>query len=143
MTLATHQDVADRLGRGLNAGEIPQVDAYLVDAEATILRFLPDILTDAALDLALKQRVVSVECAVTLRAARLTDTISGPYPAAEVLGAAPASRANVTVLASEWRKLGLKDIDAFSLNGAALPPGPGSYPDRNPGWGPWWMYGGY
>jgi|SRR5882724_11749633 len=144
MALATPADVAARLGRALNVGEIAQVSAYLEDAQSAILFRLPDILVAAETDSTLRQNLISVECSVTLRAARITDSIQSAYPAVETLTPAPANRANVTVLDTEWRKLGLKWYNAFSLsqNNAALNPSglpPGFFPDR--GFGPWWTEG--
>jgi len=145
MALAIASDVAARLGRPLNSGEITQVEAYLEDAEASIASRLDGILEAAQTDANLRQNLISVECSVTLRAARLTDVVQSAFPATEGLSAPVASRANVTVLDSEWRKLGMKWYTAFSLSqnnaairGTTLPPG--WFPDRNPGFGPWWTY---
>jgi len=143
MALATPADVAARLGRPLNPGEVNQVSAYLEDAQAAIVSRLPDIMTAAETDDTLRQNLISVECSVTLRAARITDSIQAAYPAPEGLTPAPANRANVTVLDTEWRKLGQKWFNAFSMsqNNAAAGGSklaPGSFPDR--GFGPWWTY---
>lgn len=145
MSLAVNADVAKRLGRALNPGEITQVDEYLKDAEAAILNKLPNALTKAGTDAVYHQNLISVEVSVTLRAARLTDAVQAAYPGTETLAIQPGySRANVTVLDSEWRKLGLTWYSSFSpsQNNADAGIGtPGFYPDMNPSWGPWWLYG--
>lgn len=144
MSLATQTDVAARLGRALNGGEIAQIEAYLEDAEAAILSKLPTILVAAETDNVLRQNLISVECSVALRAARITDSVNAAFPNIETLTTPLANRANVTVLQTEWRKLGMVWYTAFSMsqNKAALSPSgePGLFPDRNPGWGPWWTY---
>lgn len=142
MTIATPQDVADRLGRPLNPGEETQLEKYLEDAEYAILAKIPDALTKALEDTTFKGNMLSVEVSVALRAARITDAVQAAYPATEQWQTHPGySRANVTVLDSEWRKLGLVWYTSFTLNknDATLPPG--FFPDMNPGWGPWWLYG--
>ena len=143
MSLATAADVAARVGRALNTAEITQVTAYLADAESAILSKLPDALTKAGTDAVYAQNLKSVEISITLRAARLTDAVQAAYPNTEDWQTQPGySRANVTVLDSEWRKLGLKWYTSFQLGGsnpAVLPPG--WYPDMNPCAGPWWTIG--
>lgn len=146
MSHATPDDVRKRLGRPLNPGEIDQITEYLEDAEAALLRKLPNLLSDAVTNPTLAQNLVAVECSIAQRAARLTDAIQSAYPNTESLQINPDTRrANVTVLDSEWRKVGLTWYSSFSLaqNMAGDPPvlAPGSYPDINPAWGPWWLYG--
>lgn len=144
MSLATATDVAVRVGRELNPLEIDQVTAYLADAEAAILHKLPDSLTKAGTDATFAQNLKSVEISVALRAARLTDAVQSAYPNTENWSTQPGySRANVTILDSEWRKLGLTWYTSFELNSnqGALPPG--FFPDMNPTWGPWWTEGEY
>jgi hypothetical protein len=142
MSLATATDVAVRVGRELNTLEVDQVTAYLADAESAILAKLPDAVTKAGTDPTYAQNLKSVEISITLRAARLTDAVQAAYPNTENWTTQPGySRANVTVLDSEWRKLGLKWYTSFEMasNQGALPPG--FYPDMNPEWGPWWVTG--
>jgi|SRR5215203_2335574 len=147
MTHATWTDVENRLGRPLNPGEVTQVTEYLKDAESALLRKLPNLITDSATNADLSQNLKAVEIAITLRAARLTDAVQSVYPNTENWAVpSGSSRANVTVLDSEWRKLGLTWYSSFSLaqnnvnlNGGGL--GPGAYPDMNPTWGPWWCEG--
>jgi hypothetical protein len=142
MSLATATDVAVRVGRELNPLEIDQVTAYLADAESAILAKLPDALTKSGLDPVYAQNLKSVEISITLRAARLTDAVQAAYPTTENWTTQPGySRANVTVLDSEWRKLGLRWYTSFNLgpNLTELPPG--FYPDMNPEDGPWWVTG--
>lgn len=142
MSLATLEDVSGRLGRPLNPTEEEQVALYLTDAENAILAKIPDAVTKAGTDAVFHANMISVEVSVTLRASRLTDVIQAALPGTEGLQLQPGySRANVTVLDSEWRKLGLTWYTAFSLNknDTVLPPG--FYPDMNPAWGPWWLYG--
>lgn len=142
MSLANATDVATRVGRELNTLEQNQVTAYLEDAEAAILAKLPDALTKAGLDAVYAQNMKSVEISVALRAARITDAVQAAYPNTEDWTTHPGySRANVTILDSEWRKLGLRWYTSFNLgpNLTELPPG--FYPDMNPTWGPWWTEG--
>lgn len=141
MSLATAEDVAARLGRALNPLELTQVNAYLIDAEAALLSKLPELLTQASNEPPYRDAVISVECAITLRAARLTDAVQSAYPNAEEWPVNPgSSRANVTVLDSEWNKLGLRWYTSFRLKGPGAV-GPGFYPDMNPCAGPWWVIG--
>lgn len=143
MSLATAADVAVRVGRELNTLEDTQVTAYLEDAESAILSKLPDALTKAGLDPVYAKNLKSVEISITLRAARLTDAVQAAYPNTENWTTQPGySRANVTVLDSEWRKLGLRWYTSFQL-GAGNPnvTPPGWYADMNPTWGPWWTEG--
>ncbi len=143
MSLATPTDVAKRVGRDLNAGEITQVTEYLADAEAAILAKLPDAVTKAGTDTTYAQNLKSVEISIALRAARITDAVQAAYPNTENWTTQPGySRANVTVLDSEWRKLGLTWYTSFQLgagNPGELPPG--YFPDMNPCDGPWWTIG--
>lgn len=142
MSLATATDVAVRVGRELNPLEQDQVTAYLADAESAILGKLPEALTKAGLDPTYAQNLKSVEISIALRAARITDAVQAAYPNTEDWTTHPGySRANVTILDSEWRKLGLTWYSSFTLNSGqgALPPG--VYPDMNPTWGPWWTEG--
>lgn len=142
MTLATATDVAVRVGRELNTLEEDQVTAYLADAESAILAKLPDALTKAGTDPVYAQNVKSVEISVTLRAARITDAVQAAYPSTEDWTTHPGySRANVTILDSEWRKLGLTWYSSFVLNSGQGAVPPGFYPDMNPTWGPWWTEG--
>jgi hypothetical protein len=144
-THATVDDVADRLGRPLNAGEITQITAYLEDAETNILGKLPDALTKSGTDPVYSATLKAVECSIALRAARITDAVQAAYPNVENWSApSGSSRANVTVLDTEWRQLGLTWYTSFSMSQNAaeingeLPPG--FFSDMNPCWGPWWPY---
>lgn len=146
MSHATADDVETRLGRDLNPGERDQITEYLEDAEAALLRKLPNLLSDSVTDPVLAGNLRAVECSIALRAARITDAVQAAYPGTENWSVPQgSSRANVTVLDSEWRKVGLTWYSSFSFsqNAAeihgALPPG--FYPDINPAWGPWWLYG--
>lgn len=142
MSLATATDVAVRVGRELNALEVDQVTAYLADAESAILAKLPDALTKAGADPVYSQNLKSVEISIALRAARITDAVQAAYPNTENWSTHPGySRANVTVLDSEWRKLGLRWYTSFELNSNNTVVPPGYYPDMNPTWGPWWVEG--
>lgn len=144
MSLATADDVQTRVGRDLNPGEVVQVTEYLKDAEAAILSKLPGALTKASTDPVYEQNLKSVEISITLRAARITDSVQAAYPNTEDWQTHPGySRANVTVLDSEWRKLGLTWYTSFNLGGNPTTLPPGFYPDMNPTWGPWWTEGEY
>lgn len=142
MSLATATDVAVRVGRELNPLEQDQITAYLEDAEAAILSKLPNALTKAGTDPVYAQNLKSVEISVALRAARITDAVQAAYPNTEDWQTHPGySRANVTVLDSEWRKLGLVWYTSFNLGPSLTELPPGFYPDMNPTWGPWWVEG--
>jgi Phage protein Gp19/Gp15/Gp42 len=141
MSLATATDVQTRLGRDLNPAEEAQVTAYLEDAESAILAKLPDAVTKAGTDATYAKNLKSVEISITLRAARLTDAVQAAYPNTEDWQTHPGySRANVTVLDSEWRKLGLRWYSSFTL-GSPTVLSPGYYPDMHPENGPWWVIG--
>jgi hypothetical protein len=142
MTVATAVDVQTRLGRDLNTAEEAQVTAYLEDAESAILSKLPDAVTKAGTDAVYAKNLKSVEISITLRAARLTDAVQAAYPNTEDWQTQPGySRANVTVLDSEWRKLGLRWYSSFNLGPDPTVIPPGWYPDMNPCAGPWWVIG--
>lgn len=125
MAQATPTDAAVRLGRTLNPGELAQVAAYLDDAEAKILTHLPTAVTDAtAVGAAVKLAVLkAVEVSVALRAARLIDVIGAVLPADEALSAPlpTTGRANVTLLRTEWRDLGLPLYAAWSPSSVLVP----------------------
>jgi hypothetical protein len=113
---ATPDDVAARLGRTLLSAERTQVSSYLADAESKILGKLPDALTKSGTDPIYSAILTAVECSVALRAARLTDSVQSVYPNTETLSAPSGStRANVTLLDTEWRALGLVWYSAFSM----------------------------
>lgn len=142
MSLANATDVAVRVGRDLNPAEQDQVTAYLEDAESAILAKLPNALTKAGTDAVYAQNMKSVEISVALRAARITDAVQAAYPNTENWTTHPGySRANVTILDSEWRKLGLVWYTSFNLGPSLTVLSPGYYPDMNPTWGPWWTEG--
>jgi hypothetical protein len=142
MSLATASDVAVRVGRALNTLETSQVTAYLADAESAVLAKLPDALTKAGTDANYAQNLKSVEISVALRAARITDAVQAAYPSTEDWTTHPGySRANVTILDSEWRKLGLTWYTSFVMNQNQVTLPPGWFPDMNPTWGPWWTEG--
>jgi hypothetical protein len=113
MTIATFADVAARIGRPLNTLERAKVTALLVDAEEEIRRLGPDRLTDPAWELA----VVSVECSVVIRAARLPDGMNQVLPAEEGTQF-PVSRplqGTVELWRNERRKLGLPLTGAVDI----------------------------
>lgn len=142
MSLATAADVQVRLGRDLNTAESAQVTAYLEDAESAVLSKLPDAVTKAGTDATYAKNLKSVEISIALRAARLTDAVQAAYPNTEDWQTQPGySRANVTVLDSEWRKLGLRWYSSFNLGPSLTELPPGWYPDMNPTGGPWWVEG--
>ena len=114
---ATPADVATRLGRPLTSPEEDQIEAYLEDAEAKILGKLPEALTKSATSPIYSAILRAVECSIALRAARITDAVQAAYPNTEDWSTPPgSSRANVTVLDTEWRALGLVWYSSFTLN---------------------------
>lgn len=110
MTVATYSDVAARIGRNLTTFERGRVEAYLQDAEVEIGRTAPDRLTDPLW----RNAVVSVECSVVIRAARLMDSLTQVVPEIEGAGFAstPATQGAVYLRRSERRTLGLKNTAA-------------------------------
>lgn len=130
-------DVAVRLGRPLTEPESDQIEAYLADAEAKILGKVSDALTRAGVEPVYSAILKAVECSIALRAARITDAVQAAYPGTEDWSTPPgSSRANVTVLDTEWRALGLPWYTSFSLT-----PGP-DVDNVWPSWyDAWFQYG--
>lgn len=109
MALATVSDLSDRVGRPLYPEEQPKASAYLEDAEARILARIPDALTRADLDPVFRANLVSVECAVAIRAARIGEGVDAAAPADGSISYSPHSQAGyVAVRRSEWRQLGVQ-----------------------------------
>lgn len=105
MTVATTDDIEERIGRPLNPDELAQANAYLRDIEVEIRRYNPDILTEPEW----KDAVVSVSCAAVIRAGRFTTTIDQLVPANEGLGynSVPQTSGALYLRRSERRTLGL------------------------------------
>lgn len=122
MSVATTEDVAERLGRPLNPDEELQISGYLEDAESEIRRWRGG---DRLVDPAWRQQVIKVECVAAMRAARLPSQLSVVVPQDETVSydSSPSVRNAVYLLRSERRSLGLR------LNGSvSLSPKP---------WDPW------
>lgn len=113
MTVATTSDVAARIGRPLVTQEIAKVTALLQDAEVEIRRVAPDRITDPAW----KDPVVSVECSMVIRAARLPDALNSVVPALEGTGyeSAPLTQGAVYLRRSERRTLGLPNTGSVAV----------------------------
>lgn len=117
MAIATVQDMSDRVGRTLYPEEQPKAAAYLEDAEARILARVPDALTRADADPVFRSNLVSVECAVAIRAARIGEGVEAAPPADGSISYNPQSQAGyVAVRRSEWRQLGVQ-VGAFHWSG--------------------------
>jgi hypothetical protein len=112
MTVATTSDVAARIGRPLVTQEIAKVTALLQDAEVEIRRVSPDRITDPSW----KDAVVSVECSMVIRAARLPDALNSVVPALEGVGyeSAPLTQGAVYLRRSERRTLGLPNVGSVA-----------------------------
>lgn len=109
MAFATVDDAAERVGRPLAPEEAAQVSAYLEDAEARILVRVPDALERANLEPVFGANLVSVECAVAIRAARIAEGVDAPLPTDGSIAYSPASQAGyVAIRRSEWRSLGVR-----------------------------------
>lgn len=135
MALATTDNVGTRLGRPLVNDEITQVAAYLEDAEAKILGKLPNALTKAGTDPVYSATLLAIECSIALRAARITDAVQAAYPTTENWSApSGSSRANVTILDTEWRALGLVWYSVFTLTPPYDPTDYQSIDDLTWGW---------
>lgn len=107
MAVASVDDVAARVGRPLVDHESEQAEAYLADAEARIVARIPDAVERAATDEAFRANLVSVECAVAIRAARLAEGVDAAIPADGSIAYNPRSQPGyVAVRRSEWRQLG-------------------------------------
>lgn len=118
MTVATFADVAARIGRSLTAQEQAQVTALLVDTEVEIKRLAGLIGREAAWISApeWEDAIVSVECSVVRRAARIPDALTSVVPGTEGVGFAslPPAQGAVYLRRNERRTLGLP------LTGAAV-----------------------
>ena len=134
MTVATASDVEDRVGRPLTPSETVRVTALLRDAEVEIRRLGPDRLTDPDWE----DAVISVECAMVIRAARLPDALGSVVPATEGVGyeSQPLTQGAVYIRRSERRTLGLPLTGSVQVN-----PDPCTVLDHEPGWpGLGWPY---
>lgn len=111
MTVATTADVAARIGRPLTVQETAQVAALLVDAEVEIKRLAGLIGREATwiADTDWKDSIVSVECSVVRRAARLPDALTSVVPGDEGTGFAslPPAQGAIYLRRNERRTLGL------------------------------------
>lgn len=138
MTIATPADVAARVGRPLNSQEIARVTALLQDAEVEIRRVGPDRLIDPEW----RDAVVSVECSMVIRAARLPDVVTSVVPALEGVGyeSAPLTQGAIYLRRSERLTLGLPNVGSVSTT-----PDPVTHTTREPGWPyePWPYWWGY
>lgn len=117
MTIATSADVSKRIGRPLTTLERGRVEALLEDVEVEINRIAPDRLTDPAW----KPAVISVECSVVIRAARLPDALNNVVPEPEAAGyqSLPWTQGMIQIRRSERRTLGLSNTSA--VPGAPAP----------------------
>lgn len=105
MTVATVEDVARRVGRPLTTLERGRVEALLEDVEVEIARLAPSRLTAADW----RPAVISVECSVVIRAARLPDALTQVIPDPEATGyqSVQPTQGDVTLRRKERRTLGL------------------------------------
>lgn len=109
MAVATVEEVAARVGRNLFPEEQSKAQAYLEDAEARILTRVPDAVTRAGTDPAFRANLISVECAVAIRAARIGEGVTAAVPADGSISYSPQSQAGyVAVRRTEWRSLGVQ-----------------------------------
>lgn len=139
MTVATATDVQNRIGRPLTTLERGRVEALLVDTEVEIKRLAPDRLTDPAW----RDAVVSVECSVVIRAARLPDALTQVIPDAEAAGfqSTRLTQGSVYLRRSERRTLGLPNTASIRMApDPVLGPDPDIIPIDEPCWD-WWWYG--
>src|SRR5690606_2140403 len=108
---------AARVGRPLVDNEPEQAQAYLDDAEARILSRIPDAVSRANEDDTFRANLISVECAVAIRAARLAESVDVEIPADGSISYNPRSQPGyVAVRRSEWRQLGAA-VGAFYWGG--------------------------
>jgi len=136
MAVATSTDVADRIGRPLTPKEIIQVDAFLEDAEAEIIRLGGGA---KIADANWKALVVKVECSVVKRAARLPDAVQNLIPGDESAGYANQNRVqgDVYLRREERRSLGLPLTGGTRITPEPVPilPTVDTW-DWGPGWDP-------
>jgi hypothetical protein len=127
VTVATASDVEDRVGRPLTVMETNRVTALLIDAEVEIKRLGPDRLTDPDWE----DAVISVECAMVIRAARLPDSLTSVVPNTEGVGyeSQPLTQGAVYLRRSERRTLGLPLTGSVQMT-----PTPCTPLDHEPGW---------
>ncbi len=134
MAVATAADVSKRIGRPLTSNETLQIEGYLEDAEAEIVRLGFKKLADPAW----KPLIVKVECAVAKRAARLPDSFQNLVPGDESTGYSdqPRVQGAVYLRREDRRSLGLP------LTGSARVTPQSASEDlaRDPrwDWGPGW-----
>lgn len=134
MAVATAANVAARIGRPLTPNETTQIEAYLEDAEAEILRLGFKKIADPAW----APLIVKVECAVAKRAARLPDAFQNVIPGDEGAGYSDQARVQgaVYLRREERRSLGLPLTGAAPITPAPEPtPAPESW-DWGDGWQP-------
>lgn len=134
MAVATAANVAARIGRPLTPNETTQIEAYLEDAEAEILRLGFKKIADPNW----KPLVVKVECAVAKRAARLPDAVQNVIPGDEGTGYSdqPRVQGAVYLRREERRSLGLPLTGGVSITPApAVEPLPETW-DWGDGWQP-------
>lgn len=120
MALATLPDVTTRLGRTLTEQEPVLVATLLGDAEVKLAGRIPGLLTKAAADARFRATVVAVEAAAVARVLRNPEGYrseqTGPFSYTIDTRAAAGF---LTILAEEWRDLGVKG--AFSIDTAPDP----------------------
>ena len=125
MAYALPDDIADRLGRELDANESRIVEARLDDIEAMIFDRLPDLPSRMANNPTLGRLLVMVEADVLLRLIRnplgLIAESEGGYGYRRVTDETVSGR--LALLKEEWRLLGVKndvvvlDVDLRSAFG--------------------------
>ncbi|WP_338601633.1 Gp19/Gp15/Gp42 family protein [Saccharopolyspora sp. SCSIO 74807] len=109
MPVATPHDVALRLGRDMDAAEVPQVEALLSDAETLILTRLPDLYARIEYGLLATEVVVLVEATAVLRVLRNPAGIrSQTADAYSVSYDNRAASGNLNLTPEEWRLLGVR-----------------------------------
>lgn len=110
MALATLHDVETRLGRTLTDQEPVLVATLLGDAEVLLASRNPSLLSQASSDPTFRARAVAVEAAAVVRVLRNPEGYrseqSGPFSYSIDTRAAAGF---LTILADEWRQLGVSD----------------------------------
>jgi len=138
MAVASNSDASDRLGRPFTTDEAAMISAYLNDAEAEILRRLPDAVTDSTTDANFKQRLIAVECTAALRAARLPAGVDLVIPENGAVNYNPASQVGyIQILRREWRSLGAQNSEVVGLTPGITDVRENWFPDFEPGWPRW------
>jgi hypothetical protein len=122
MAIATPADVAERLGRELDAAETALVASRLDDAEELIFQRIPDLTQKIAAGTIRQRLVVMVECEAVMRLIRnpegYTSETDGNY-SYSISHRVASGR--LEILSDEWAMLGIRSGVAVLNIGINMP----------------------